>query len=68
MLRLKPLQVHLSVLVKILQDPAITNEQTLSARMEVANMKLCALRIGGPEENELVEDFVGRVVRLLETR
>lgn len=67
MLRLKPLQVHLAVLIKILLDPAVTNEATPSARMEVANMKLCELRMGGPEENELVEEFVGRVVHLLDT-
>lgn len=65
MLKIKSLQFHLSTIMKILNDPQLTNESTTEGRREIANKKLCNLRIGGIEENELIEDFVSRVLTLL---
>ncbi|CAH2351779.1 protein Hit1p [[Candida] railenensis] len=65
MLKIKSLQFHLSTILRILNDPQLTNESTMEGRREIANKKLCNLRIGGIEENELIEDFVSRVLTLL---
>ncbi|GBL51561.1 hypothetical_protein [Candidozyma auris] len=64
LLRYKSLQVHIAVLLKILNDSSITNEPLAENRREIANMRLCNLRMGGSEENELVEEFVSRVIEL----
>lgn len=64
MLRFKSLQVHMNAVVRILQDPSLTNEHQAMNRREIANMKLCNLRVGGLEENELVEDFIKRFLYL----
>lgn len=58
------LQVHLAVILKLLNDSSITNEPLAENRKELANMRLCDLRMGGSEENELVEEFVSRVIEL----
>lgn len=64
LLKYKSLQVHIAVIIKLLTDSSITNEPLAENRREIANMRLCDLRIGGQEENELVEEFVGRVIEL----
>lgn len=64
LLKYKSLQVHIAVIVKLLTDSSITNEPLAENRREIANMRLCDLRIGGQEENELIEEFVGRVIEL----
>lgn len=66
MLKYKSLQFHLSVILKIINDPSITGESVLENRKEIANLKLTNLRSGGSEQNELVEDFVERVLFLLD--
>lgn len=58
MLKYKSLQVHLLSIIKILKSDDFTNETTTEGKREIANLKLCNLRIGGSEENELVEDFI----------
>lgn len=65
MLKFKSLQFHLSVILKIINDASITGESVLENRKEIANLKLTNLRSGGLEQNELVEDFVERVLFLL---
>ena len=66
MLKFKSLQFHLSVILKIINDASITGESVLENRKEIANLKLTNLRSGGyTEQNELVEDFVERVLFLL---
>lgn len=65
LLKHKVLQVHLAVLVKMLQDSQLTNEPLAENRRELVNMRLCELRMGGTEENELVEEFVQRVLELM---
>ncbi|CAK7896111.1 hypothetical protein CAAN1_05S06722 [[Candida] anglica] len=66
MLKIKSLQFHLSTILRILSDPSLTNEQSTEGRREIANKKLCNLRIGGVEENEVIEDFVTRTLTLLQ--
>lgn len=66
LLKYKALQVHLSVLVKLVSDSLITKEPLAENRREIANLRLCELRIGGSEENELVEEFVDRFLHLME--
>lgn len=66
MLKYKSLQFHLSVILKIINDPSISGESVLENRKEIANLKLTNLRSGGSEQNELVEDFVERVLFLLD--
>lgn len=65
LLSYKSLQVHLAVLARMLSDSAITNEPVAENRREIVNMRLCELRMGGTEENELVEEFVQRVLELV---
>ncbi|GEQ71466.1 hypothetical protein JCM33374_g5150 [Metschnikowia sp. JCM 33374] len=64
LLSYKSLQVHLSILLKLLSDSSLTREPIFENRKEIVNMRLCDLRIGGAEENELVEEFVQRVLYL----
>lgn len=64
LLQYKSLQIHLSILLKLLLDSLLTREPIYENRKEIVNMRLCDLRIGGPEENELVEEFVQRVLFL----
>ncbi|KAM9938819.1 hypothetical protein OXX80_001685 [Metschnikowia pulcherrima] len=64
LLKYKSLQTHLSILLKLLSDSSLTREPIFENRKEIVNMRLCDLRIGGPEENELVEEFVQRVLIL----
>lgn len=66
MLKYKALQIHLNSIIQILKDVSLTNEYQASTRREIANMKLCNLRVGGVEENELVEDFIQRFLYLRE--
>lgn len=66
MLKYKALQIHLNSIIQILKDVSLTNEYQESTRREIANMKLCNLRVGGVEENELVEDFIQRFLYLRE--
>ncbi|EEQ36231.1 hypothetical protein CLUG_00354 [Clavispora lusitaniae ATCC 42720] len=66
LLKYKSLQVHLGVLIKLASDSQFTNEPLAENRREIANMRLCELRMGGSEENELVEEFVERVLSLME--
>lgn len=66
MLKYKALQIHLNSIIQILKDVSLTNEYQASTRREIANMKLCNLRVGGVEENELVEDFIQRILYLRE--
>lgn len=44
----------------------MSGEHSTEGRRAVALKKLRELRIGGREENELVEEFVGRVLYLLD--
>lgn len=60
----KLLQVHFAVLLRILSDSRITNEPLAENRKEIANLRLCELRVNGAHENELVEEFVQRVLYL----
>ena len=64
LLKYKSLQTHLQILLKLLLDSLLTREPIFENRKEIVNMRLCDLRIGGPEENELVEEFVQRVLIL----
>lgn len=66
LLSYKSLQVHLAVLLKILSDSLLTHEPLAENRKDIANLRLCDLRMGGTEENELVEEFVQRVLELSE--
>lgn len=66
LLSYKSLQVHLATLLNIMHDSSITNEAMAENRRELANLRLCDLRMGGAEKNELVEEFVSRVIELSE--
>lgn len=63
----KSLQVHLAVVLRLLSDSRITNEPLAENRREIANLRLCDLRTNGVHENELVEEFVQRVLYLTES-
>lgn len=65
MLKVKALQFHLSTIIQILGDERLTNEPTMEGRRDIAKKKLCNLRSGGFEENELVEEFVHRILYLI---
>lgn len=67
MLKYRALQFHLLVILKIMKDPGFLGENTTEGRREIANMKLTGLRSGGREENEIVEEFVDRVLFLMES-
>lgn len=58
------LQFHLLTLVKILQDVQLTGEHNTDTRREIMNLKLSSLRAGGDEANELVEEFVQKVLEI----
>lgn len=64
-LKYKSLKVHLAIIAKILEDSSLTNEPLAVNRKDIANMRLCDLRKGGSEENELVEEFVARTLQIL---
>lgn len=57
------LQFHLLSVITILQDGFINNLNQ-EQKLEVMNLKLNDLRKGGVEQNELVEEFVQRVLEL----
>lgn len=65
MLKQPTLQFHLLTLLKILTDPKLTNE-TGDGKRTILNIKLNDLRSGGIDENQLVEEFIERVVYLSE--
>lgn len=67
MLKFKALQFHLLVILKIMKDPGFLSENSTEGRREIANMKLTGLRSGGREENEIVEEFVERVLFLMDS-
>lgn len=60
------LKVHLRAVYEILNNPQLSGEQTSDGRRSVALKKLRELRVGGIESNELVEEFVCRVLDLLD--
>lgn len=60
----KALQYHLHVLTQILDNPGLSNANTVQDRLQVMNLKLNDLRIGGIEENSVVEEFLQRVITL----
>ncbi|KAK9483796.1 hypothetical protein V1527DRAFT_412576, partial [Lipomyces starkeyi] len=68
MLRSPTLQHHLVSIHEILSDPAQSGEHTAEGRHDVALKKFRELRAGGIEDNIEVEEFVGRVLSLLEGR
>lgn len=61
------LKAHLITLISIINDPAMSEEQTTEGRRAVALLKLNDLRKGGKQENEIIELFVNRVLELLES-
>ncbi|EGW35096.1 uncharacterized protein SPAPADRAFT_58239 [Spathaspora passalidarum NRRL Y-27907] len=67
MLREPALQVHLLTISKLLnEDSLIQGNVNYDQRLELVRLKLQDLRAGGIEENELVEEFIGRVLQLLD--
>ncbi|ODQ74104.1 hypothetical protein LIPSTDRAFT_50421, partial [Lipomyces starkeyi NRRL Y-11557] len=68
MLRSPTLQHHLVSIHEILSDPAQSGEHTAEGRHDVALKKFRELRAGGIEDNIEVEEFVGRVLSILEGR
>ena len=66
-LKFPSLKHHLSAIISILTDQQVSGEYTAEGRQYVALKKLRELRKGGREENELVEEFVLRVLELLES-
>ncbi|KAK9349734.1 hypothetical protein V1523DRAFT_356526, partial [Lipomyces doorenjongii] len=68
MLRSPTLQHHLVSIHDILSDPAQSGEHTAEGRHDVALKKFRELRAGGIEDNIEVEEFVGRVLHILEGR
>lgn len=67
MLKQRSLREHLGVVARILEDSSVSGEATADGRWAVALKKLREMRKGGREQNELVEDFVQRVVALCPT-
>jgi zinc finger HIT domain-containing protein 3 len=67
-LRFDSLKYHLTGVYKLFTDPALSAEQTREGRKAVALKKLRNLRAGGTEENQLVEEFVVRVIELLDVQ
>ncbi|KAI5957412.1 HIT1 [Candida margitis] len=65
LLKQPALQFHLLSILTILQDGFINNLNQ-EQKLEVMNLKLNDLRKGGVEQNELVEEFVQRVLELEE--
>lgn len=60
------LQFHLLSIIKILIDPTSTPKNSnIEQKLDIANLKLNDLRIGGIEQNELVEEFVQRCLELM---
>lgn len=65
-LRQDSLKIHLKTIFEILKNPTLSGEHSTEMRREVALKRLKELRIGGEEQNELVEEFASRVLELLE--
>lgn len=63
LLREPSLQFHLHTLTSILHDTSVVNDNREN-RLAIANMKLCDLRMGGIEENLLIEEFIARILSL----
>ncbi|KAA8909725.1 hypothetical protein TRICI_004374 [Trichomonascus ciferrii] len=63
-LQYSSLRLHLGTVARLLRDPEFAGEATIEGRRTIALKKLRNLRIGGNEENELVEEFVSRVIQL----
>lgn len=63
LLREPSLQFHLHTLTSILRDTSVVNDNREN-RLAIANMKLCDLRMGGIEENILIEEFIARLLSL----
>lgn len=63
-LQYSSLRLHLGTIARLLRDPEFAGEATIEGRKTIALKKLRNLRIGGNEENELVEEFVSRVIHL----
>ncbi len=61
------LQFHLATIYRFLVDPQAAGEVTDEARRAIALKKLKELRIGGDEQNELIEEFCQRILELLES-
>ncbi|KAI5955158.1 HIT1 [Candida jiufengensis] len=66
LLKQPSLQFHLLSILTIIKDGFINN-LNYDQKLEVMNIKLNDLRTGGVEENELVEEFVQRVLELNES-
>lgn len=67
-LKFPALKFHLKSLADILSEPQISGENDPYGRRQVALKKLAQLRQGGREENELVEEFVSRVIECMENK
>lgn len=63
LLKFKALQIHLYSIFQILNDARLTQDN----KMDLANEKLNSLRIAGAQENELVEEFCGVVIDILQS-
>lgn len=63
MLKEKSLQFHLLTVISILND----THDTLENKLAIMNLKLNDLRLGGIEQNMLIEEFIERVVELSTT-
>lgn len=65
-LKQESLRIHLKSIFDILENSRLSNEHSAEGRRAVALKKLRELRVGGREANELVEEFVLRVLELLD--
>lgn len=63
-LKYPSLRMHLTTVAKLLRDPKFANEMTIEGRKDIALKKIRGLRVGGREENELVEEFINRFLEL----
>ncbi|KAK6203460.1 protein required for growth at high temperature [Scheffersomyces amazonensis] len=73
MLQEKSLQFHLLTLIKLLKSPQelkLNNEiiSNNDNRLSIMNHKLNDLRVGGIEENSLVEEFIQRVLTIYQNK
>ncbi|KAK6464159.1 protein required for growth at high temperature [Scheffersomyces coipomensis] len=69
MLQEKSLQFHLLTLIKVMKSPQelkLNNEivNNRDNRLSIMNSKLNDLRIGGLEENLMIEEFIHRVLTI----
>lgn len=67
-LKFPALKFHLQSIVGILNDAQVSGEHDSFGRRQVALKKLGQLREGGKEQNELVEEFVSRVLELYNSK